>query len=45
LLAGPHPRPIRFPKLVDYDDEAGRFLYDRRYAENQPDLSSTTTKS
>jgi NADH:ubiquinone oxidoreductase subunit F (NADH-binding) len=41
----PHPRPIHFPKLVDYDDEAGRFLYDRRYIEKQPDWSSTTTKS
>jgi NADH-quinone oxidoreductase subunit F len=33
----PRPRELRFPKLVDYDEEAGRFLYDERYARKRPD--------
>ncbi len=28
----PLPREIVLPKLVDYDEEAGKFLYDHRYA-------------
>jgi NADH:ubiquinone oxidoreductase subunit F (NADH-binding) len=27
----PRPRVLGFPKLVDYDEEAGKFLYDRNY--------------
>ncbi len=27
----PLPRSIALPKLVDYDEEAGKFLYDQRY--------------
>jgi NADH-quinone oxidoreductase subunit F len=27
----PLPREIQFPKLVDYDEDAGTFLYDRLY--------------
>jgi NADH:ubiquinone oxidoreductase subunit F (NADH-binding) len=27
----PSPRSIQLPKLVDYDEEAGKFLYDLRY--------------
>ncbi len=32
----PSPRPIAFPKLVDYDEEAGRFLYDKLYETTSP---------
>ncbi len=33
----PRPRTLEFPKLVDYDEEAGKFLYDRRYESTTPD--------
>ena len=33
--ACPSPRALVLPKLVDHDEEAGRFLYDRAY-ENEP---------
>jgi NADH:ubiquinone oxidoreductase subunit F (NADH-binding) len=33
----PRPRPIRVPKLVDFDEAAGRFVYDERYDLKQPD--------
>jgi NADH:ubiquinone oxidoreductase subunit F (NADH-binding) len=33
----PLPRPLYFPKLVDYDEEAGKFLYDRLYETTSPD--------
>ena len=32
----PLPRELVFPKLVDYDDEAGKFLYDRAYEKTSP---------
>jgi NADH:ubiquinone oxidoreductase subunit F (NADH-binding) len=32
----PLPRDLVFPKLIDYDDEAGKFLYDRAYAGTSP---------
>jgi NADH:ubiquinone oxidoreductase subunit F (NADH-binding) len=32
----PRPRALEFPKLVDYDEEAGKFLYDRIYEETSP---------
>jgi hypothetical protein len=38
----PRPRPIEFPKLVDYDPDAGRFLYDARYADARPDWTAAT---
>jgi len=31
------PRRMEFPKIVDYDEHAGRFSYDRAYARRQPD--------
>jgi NADH:ubiquinone oxidoreductase subunit F (NADH-binding) len=33
----PRPRPLEFPKLVDYDEESGKFLYDRHYESTSPD--------
>ncbi|MGH2757938.1 MAG: NADH-ubiquinone oxidoreductase-F iron-sulfur binding region domain-containing protein [Actinomycetota bacterium] len=33
----PRPRTLGFPKLVDYDEEAGKFLYDRHYGSTRPD--------
>lgn len=33
----PRPRALGFPKLVDYDEEAGKFLYDRHYESTTPD--------
>jgi NADH:ubiquinone oxidoreductase subunit F (NADH-binding) len=30
-------RELAFPKLVDYDEEAGRFLYDHTYEQTSPD--------
>ena len=32
----PMTRTLFFPKLVDYDDEAGTFLYDRLYEQTSP---------
>ncbi|HYZ91343.1 MAG TPA: NADH-ubiquinone oxidoreductase-F iron-sulfur binding region domain-containing protein [Actinomycetota bacterium] len=32
----PMDRTLPFPKLVDYDDEAGAFLYDRVYEQTSP---------
>jgi hypothetical protein len=32
----PMTRTLPFPKLVDYDDEAGAFLYDRLYEHTSP---------
>jgi len=33
----PRPRDIDVPKLVDFDDRSGRFVYDERYRRKQPD--------
>jgi NADH:ubiquinone oxidoreductase subunit F (NADH-binding) len=33
----PRPRDIPVPKIVDFDDEAGEFLYDHRYRLKRPD--------
>jgi NADH-quinone oxidoreductase subunit F len=33
----PRPRNIDIPKLVDFDDRSGRFVYDERYRLKQPD--------
>ena len=33
----PRPREIPLPKLVDFDEKAGRFVYDERYRFKQPD--------
>ena len=38
----PRPRPLEFPKLVDYDEEAGKFLCDRHYEETSPDWMPVT---
>ncbi|HEX6332443.1 MAG TPA: NADH-ubiquinone oxidoreductase-F iron-sulfur binding region domain-containing protein [Actinomycetota bacterium] len=35
----PHERRIVFPKLVDLDEQAGRFVYDETYGSRQPDWS------
>ncbi len=35
--ACPNPRDLPFPKLVDYDEIAGRFTYDERYRDKRPD--------
>jgi NADH:ubiquinone oxidoreductase subunit F (NADH-binding) len=35
----PYERRIAFPKLVDLDDQAGRFAYDETYGSRQPDWS------
>jgi NADH-quinone oxidoreductase subunit F len=35
----PYERRIAFPKLVDFDDQAGRFAYDQTYGSTQPDWS------
>jgi NADH-quinone oxidoreductase subunit F len=32
----PMTRELPFPKIVDYDDEAGKFLYDRLYEATSP---------
>jgi hypothetical protein len=32
----PRPRHLEFPKLVDYDEEAGKFLTDRTYEMTTP---------
>jgi NADH-quinone oxidoreductase subunit F len=32
----PLPRELVFPKLVDYDEEEGKFLYDRAYEKTSP---------
>jgi len=32
----PLPRPLSFPKIVDHDEEAGTFLYDRLYETTSP---------
>jgi NADH-quinone oxidoreductase subunit F len=33
----PRPRAIPVPKIVDFDDEAGDFVYDERYRLKRPD--------
>ena len=33
----PRPRVLPVPKIVDYDEEAGRFCFDERYRLKQPD--------
>ncbi len=33
----PLPRDVRIPKIVDYDEVAGRFAYDEDYPNKQPD--------
>jgi hypothetical protein len=33
----PLPRDLVFHKIVDWDAEAGRFLYDADYGTKQPD--------
>lgn len=35
----PRPRPLPFPKFLDYDEQAGRFVYDERYRLKRPDWS------
>ena len=35
--ACPRPRPLRLPKIVDFDETAGCFVYDERYHLKQPD--------
>jgi NADH:ubiquinone oxidoreductase subunit F (NADH-binding) len=39
----PRPRPLAFPKIVDYDEEAGRFLYDRLYEKTSPQWTDEPT--
>jgi hypothetical protein len=43
----PRPRDLEFPKIVDYDDEAGKFLYDRLYETTSPQWTEgpVTTRS
>jgi NADH-quinone oxidoreductase subunit F len=33
----PRPRDLSVPKIVDFDDQAGEFLFDQRYRLKQPD--------
>lgn len=33
----PRPRELPLPKLVDFDEEGGRFIYDERYRLKRPD--------
>jgi NADH-quinone oxidoreductase subunit F len=33
----PTPRPLLLPKILDYDEDAGRFVYDPDYAAKSPD--------
>ena len=33
----PRPRDLPLPKILDFDEEAGTFLYDERYRLKQPD--------
>jgi NADH:ubiquinone oxidoreductase subunit F (NADH-binding) len=33
----PRPRDVPVPKIVDFDEEAGEFLYDQRYRLKRPD--------
>jgi NADH-quinone oxidoreductase subunit F len=33
----PSPRGLELPKIVDWDEAGGRFLYDRDYARKRPD--------
>lgn len=35
--ACPRPRDLPVPKFLDFDEEAGRFVYDERYRLKQPD--------
>ena len=35
--ACPRPRPLPFAKFLDYDEVAGRFVYDERYRDKGPD--------
>jgi hypothetical protein len=32
-----HPRDLVFPKITDWDETTGRFVYDLRYPKKQPD--------
>ncbi|MEX0874026.1 MAG: NADH-ubiquinone oxidoreductase-F iron-sulfur binding region domain-containing protein [Actinomycetota bacterium] len=46
----PNPRDLVLPKLVDYDEDAGRFMYDHRYAStphqwNEEPLEAITTRA
>jgi NADH:ubiquinone oxidoreductase subunit F (NADH-binding) len=40
----PRPREIPLPKLVDFDEKAGRFVYDERYRFKQPDWTFANTE-
>jgi hypothetical protein len=45
----PNPRGLVLPKLVDYDEDTGRFLYDHNYATmphqwNEEPLEAITTE-
>jgi NADH:ubiquinone oxidoreductase subunit F (NADH-binding) len=33
----PRPRDLAFPKIVDFDETNGRFIYDERYRRKRPD--------
>jgi NADH:ubiquinone oxidoreductase subunit F (NADH-binding) len=33
----PSPRELPFPKLLDYEEQEGRFIYDERYRDKRPD--------
>jgi hypothetical protein len=37
--ACPRPRGLPVPKLLDFDEQAGRFVYDDRYRLKRPDWS------
>ncbi len=41
--ACPSPRGIIVPKLVDHDEETGRFLYDRAYEDSSPEWAGSLT--
>jgi NADH:ubiquinone oxidoreductase subunit F (NADH-binding) len=38
----PRPRSLAFPKILDYDESAGSFVYDERYHEKGPDWMYTS---
>jgi NADH-quinone oxidoreductase subunit F len=40
----PRPRELPFPKIVDFDEEAGRFIYDDRYRLKQPDWTFVSAR-
>ena len=41
----PRPRDLPLPKLVDFDEEAGRFVYDDRYRLKQPDWTFASSRT